>query len=160
MSTVAVYPGSFDPPTNGHVDIVNRALQVFDRVIVAVATNVNKNALFTKDERVALIRETFQDEPRVEAESFDGLLVDYMKKRGTLVVIRGLRAVADFEYEFQMATVNRKLYPGVEMFYMMSGEEFFYVSSQVVREVAKLGGPIADFVPPVVKARLEEKFGG
>lgn len=159
MSTrVAVYPGSFDPPTNGHVDIVRRTLKVFDHVIVTVATNINKNPLFSKDERVEVIREIFQDCPGVEVDSFDGLLVDYLKSKGATVVVRGLRAVADFEYEFQMATVNRKLYPKIEMLYMMSGEEYFYVSSQVVREVAKLGGPLADFVPPVVARRLREKL--
>lgn len=156
---VAVYPGSFDPPTNGHVDIIRRARKVFDRVIVAVATNVRKTGLFTKDERVALIRECFQNDPAVEADCFEGLLVDYMRRKGLSVVIRGLRAVSDFEYEFQMATMNRKLHPGFDMFYLMSGEEFFYVSSQVVREVAQLGGSVAEFVPPAVERRLREKFG-
>jgi pantetheine-phosphate adenylyltransferase len=157
---VAVYPGSFDPPTNGHVDIVRRALKVFDRVIVAVATNINKQPLFTKAERVEVIRECFRDEPAVEVDCFEGLLVDYMRRQGLTVVIRGLRAVSDFEYEFQMATMNRKLFPGFDMFYMMSGEEFFYVSSQVVREVAKLKGSVAEFVPPPVERRLREKFPG
>jgi len=156
---VAVYPGSFDPPTNGHIDIIRRARKVFDRVIVAVATNTNKNPLFTKAERVDLIRECFRDEPTVEVECFEGLLVDYMRRRGMTVVIRGLRAVSDFDYEFQMATMNRKLFPGFDMFYLMSGDEFFYVSSQIVREVAKLKGSVAGFVPAPVERRLREKFG-
>ena len=155
---VAIYPGSFDPPTNGHVDMVRRALKVFDRIVVAVATNVNKATLFSKEERVALIREVFDDEPRVDAEAFDGLLVDNMRRRGANVVIRGLRAVSDFEYEFQMASMNRKLFPGMETFFLMAGEDNFYISSQVVREVAQLDGPVTGLVPEVVGKRLREKM--
>ena len=157
-ATVAIYPGSFDPPTNGHVDIIERGLKVFDRIVVAVATNIKKKPLFTKKERVELIHAVFADDPRVEVESFDGLLVNYMRHKGSGVVIRGLRAVSDFEYEFQMATMNRKLYPGMETFFLMSGEGHFYLSSQVVREVAQLEGSVKGLVPDVVVERLREKL--
>jgi pantetheine-phosphate adenylyltransferase len=150
---VAVYPGSFDPITNGHVDIVRRSLQVFDRVVVAVAFNPNKDSSwFTPQERVAMIRETFRAEgERVLADAFSGLLVDYTVSRGAKVIIRGLRAVADFEYEFQMTMMNRHLRPQVETIFMMTGESHFYTSSRLVKEVASLGGNVAGLLPdPVV----------
>ena len=156
MSTSAVYPGSFDPITNGHVDIVRRSLQVFDRVIVAVAFNANKDSSwFTPEERVAMIRETFRAEgERVVADAFSGLLVDYASSRGARVIVRGLRAVADFEYEFQMTMMNRHLRPQVETIFMMTGESHFYTSSRLVKEVASLGGNVAGLLPDHVVSKL------
>jgi pantetheine-phosphate adenylyltransferase len=152
--SLAVYPGSFDPITNGHVDIVRRSLQVFDRVIVAVAFNVNKDsAWFTPEERVAMIRETFNDE-RVTADAFSGLLVDYAADKGATAIVRGLRAVADFEYEFQMTSMNRHLKPQVETIFMVAGESHFYISSKLVKEVASLGGNVAGLLPDQVLQRL------
>jgi len=153
---VAVYPGSFDPITNGHVDIVRRSLQVFDRVIVAVAFNPNKDsAWFTPEERVAMIQETFRAEgERVVADAFSGLLVDYAVARGAKVIVRGLRAVADFEYEFQMTMMNRHLRPQVETIFMMTSENHFYTSSRLVKEVASLGGNVAGLLPDTVLPHL------
>jgi pantetheine-phosphate adenylyltransferase len=153
MTKVAVYPGSFDPITNGHVDIVRRSLQVFDRVIAAVAFNPNKDsAWFTPEERVAMIREVFRAEgDRVIADAFSGLLVDYAAAKGANVIVRGLRAVADFEYEFQMTMMNRHLRPQIETIFMMTGEAHFYTSSRLVKEVVSLGGNVAGLLPdPVV----------
>jgi pantetheine-phosphate adenylyltransferase len=157
--TVAVYPGSFDPITNGHVDIVRRSLQVFDRVIVGVAFNVHKDSSwFTPEERVTMIRETFRAEgDRVIADAFSGLLVDYAVTRGANVIVRGLRAVADFEYEFQMTMMNRHLRPQVETIFMMTGESHFYTSSRLVKEVVGLGGNVSGLVPDNVVARLIER---
>jgi pantetheine-phosphate adenylyltransferase len=159
VSTTAVYPGSFDPITNGHVDIVRRSLQVFDRVIVAVAFNANKDsAWFTPEERVAMIRETFRPEgDRIVADAFSGLLVDYATAKGARVIIRGLRAVADFEYEFQMTMMNRHLKSQVETIFMMTGESHFYTSSRLVKEVVSLGGNVAGLIPDVVLPRLVER---
>ena len=159
MSTVAVYPGSFDPITNGHVDIIRRSLQVFNRVVVAVAFNPNKDSSwFTPAERVAMIRETFRAEgDRVIADSFSGLLVDYAIEKGAKVIIRGLRAVADFEYEFQMTMMNRHLTPQVETIFMMTGESHFYTSSRLVKEVVSLGGNVAGLIPDNVVRRLTER---
>jgi pantetheine-phosphate adenylyltransferase len=159
MSTIAVYPGSFDPITNGHVDIVRRSLQVFNRVIVAVAFNANKDSSwFTPEERVTMIRETFTREgDRVVADSFSGLLVAYAATKGAKVIIRGLRAVADFEYEFQMTLMNRHLKPQVETIFLMTGESHFYTSSRLVKEVAGLGGNVAGLIPDVVVPRLMER---
>jgi pantetheine-phosphate adenylyltransferase len=161
MSTTAVYPGSFDPITNGHVDIIRRSLQVFERVIVAVAFNPNKDsAWFTPEERVGMIRETFRAEgSRVIADAFSGLLVDYAAEKGAKVIIRGLRAVADFEYEFQMTMMNRHLKPQVETIFMMTGESHFYTSSRLVKEVVSLGGNVAGLIPDNVVARLIERAG-
>lgn len=153
MRKVALYPGSFDPITLGHVDIVERALQVFDEVVVAVAVNMRKTPTFSGDERVDLIRATFADEPRVEVVSFSGLLVDYARTRGIKTVLRGLRAVSDFEFEFQLASMNRRLTEEVDFIFMMTSEEHFFVSSSLVREVALNGGDVTQFVPaPVVEA--------
>ena len=156
---VAVYPGSFDPITNGHVDIVRRSLQVFDRIVVAVLSNSNKDsAWFTPEERVAMIRETFSQEgERVVADAFSGLLVDYAVTRGANVIIRGLRAVADFEYEFQMTMMNRHLRPQVETIFMMTSERHFYTSSRLVKEVASLGGNIAGMIPDTVLPHLVQR---
>jgi pantetheine-phosphate adenylyltransferase len=153
----AIYPGSFDPLTNGHLSIIQRALQMFDRVIVAVAMNPKKVPLFTEEERKELILEACQD-PRVEVDAFTGLLVEYANRRGVNVLLRGLRAVSDFEYEFQLANMNRKLAPGIETVFMMTGEDYFYVSSQLVREVASFGGNVEGLVPPGVLKRLQAKY--
>ena len=155
---IAIYPGSFDPATNGHLTIIHRALRIFDTVIVAVANNARKTALFTLEERQALLAEALQGEPRVEVDAFEGLLVDYVRRQNASAVIRGLRAVSDFEYEFQMANMNRKLDPDFEAVFMMTGEEHFYISSQVVREVAALRGDVSGLVPACVQKKLIEKF--
>jgi pantetheine-phosphate adenylyltransferase len=159
MSTVAVYPGSFDPITNGHVDIVRRSLQVFNRVIVGVTFNPNKDSSwFTPEERVEMIRETFRSEgDRVVAGAFSGLTVDYALEKGAKVIIRGLRAVADFEYEFQMTMMNRHLAPQVETIFMMTGQSHFYTSSRLVKEVVSLGGNVAGLIPDNVARRLTER---
>lgn len=149
MSATAIYPGSFDPITNGHVDIVRRSLQVFSRVIVGVTVNPNKDSSwFTPEERVAMIQETFRAEgDRVIADAFSGLLVDYAVAKGAKVIVRGLRAVADFEYEFQMTMMNRHLRPQVETIFMMTGASHFYTSSRLVKEVASLGGNVSGLIP-------------
>ncbi|MGH7894097.1 MAG: pantetheine-phosphate adenylyltransferase [Candidatus Binatia bacterium] len=154
--SVAVYPGSFDPITNGHADLVARSLQVFDKVIVAVTVNPHKDASwFTPDERVGMIRQVFKLEgDRVEADKFSGLLVDYAVSKKAGVIIRGLRAVADFEYEFQMTMMNRHLVPQLETIFMMTSESHFYTSSRLVKEVAGLGGNVAGLVPDEVLPRL------
>jgi pantetheine-phosphate adenylyltransferase len=155
---VAVYPGTFDPITNGHVDIVRRALNLFDKVIVAVAENVRKGPLFTIEERETMIRACVGDDPRVEVSHFDGLVVDYARLRGAKVLIRGLRAIADFEYEFQFAHMNRHLAGDVETTFLMTSEESFYVSSSLVKEVAGMGGDITRIVPPPVVEALKRKY--
>ena len=159
MKRTAVYPGSFDPITNGHIDLVRRSLQVFDRVVVAVAFNPHKDAAwFTPEERVAMIRQTFADEgDRVEVDKFAGLLVDYAASKGANVIVRGLRAVADFEYEFQMTMMNRHLRGEIETIFMMTGESHFYTSSRLVKEVASLGGDVAGLVPDMVLPLLAER---
>jgi pantetheine-phosphate adenylyltransferase len=159
MSATAVYPGSFDPITNGHVDIVRRSLQVFSRVIVGVAFNANKDsAWFTPEERVAMIRDTFRAEgDRVIADAFSGLLVDYAAAKGAKVIIRGLRAVADFEYEFQMTMMNRHLRSQVETIFMMTGESHFYTSSRLVKEVVSLGGNVSGLIPDNVVPLLLQR---
>ena len=154
---VAVYPGSFDPITNGHVDIVRRALALCDRVIVALADNVRKKPLFSLVERKAMVRDSVGANPRVEVDSFKGLLVDYARKRDARIVIRGLRAIADFEYEFQFAHMNRHLAPDVETVFLMTSEESFYVSSSLVKEVGAMGGDITKIVPPAVVEALKKK---
>jgi len=156
---VAIYPGSFDPITHGHVDLIRRGLTIFDKVVVAVAVNLRKTPLFSDAERVELLRETFAAEPRVEIDVFQGLLVEYARRRGVPTVLRGLRAVSDFEYEFQMASMNRRLSQDVDYLFMMTSEDQYYVSSTLIREVAANGGSVAGLVPPGVEARLYERFG-
>ena len=157
MSLVAVYPGTFDPITNGHVDIVRRSLALYDRVVVAVAENVRKAPLFSSDERRKLIADALGGDARLEVDAFQGLLADYCRRRGANVVIRGLRALADFEYEFQSAHMNRRLAPDVETLFLMTGEESFYVSSSLVKEVALMGGDVSGLVPAGVAAALAAK---
>lgn len=150
----AVFPGSFDPLTNGHVDIIRRGARLFDRIIVAILVNAEKRPLFPAAERVELVRQAFRDEPKVEVDTFEGLLVDYVERRGAGVIVRGLRAVSDFEYEMQMALMNRHLNPGVETVFMMPAEQYTYVSSRLVKEVAALGGSVSGLVPDHVESRL------
>ncbi|MDT8440787.1 MAG: pantetheine-phosphate adenylyltransferase [Desulfuromonadales bacterium] len=156
---VAVYPGSFDPITYGHLDIIERGLHVFDEIIIAVAHNSGKKGLFTAAERIALIEEALQGNTRVRVDTFDGLLVDYVIARGASVILRGLRAVSDFEYEFQIAQMNHNLQQQVETLFMMTSVPYGYLSSSIVKEVASLRGPIATLVPPCVKRALETRFG-
>ena len=155
---IAVYPGSFDPITNGHLDIILRGLKIFDKLIVAVAQNVNKKALFDIDERLTLIRETLQDYPQIEVDTFNGLLVDYMADKGARVVLRGLRAVSDFENEFQLAQMNHSMNDEMETLFMMTSVRYGYLSSSIVKEVASLRGDIDGFVPPCVEKALRTKF--
>ena len=160
MDGLAIYPGSFDPFTNGHLDIVKRALRIFPRLVVGVATNVRKIPMFTAEERVAMIREVLKGIKGIEVDSFGGLLVHYVRKRKAKIVIRGLRALSDFENEFQMAHMNRRLDKNLETFFMMTGQEHFYISSQTVKEVAYFGGDISGLVPEVVvrhvRARIKQ----
>src|SRR5687767_12588895 len=154
---LAVYPGSFDPLTNGHVDIIDRGARMFDRIVVAVLVNIEKRPLFTADERVAIARKVFQGQDNVEVETFEGLLVDYARRRRAVAIVRGLRAVSDFEYEMQMALMNRRLNPDVETVFMMPAEPYTYVSSRLVKEVVALGGSVHGLVPEVVESRLRDK---
>ncbi|MBU5613553.1 pantetheine-phosphate adenylyltransferase [Geomonas azotofigens] len=155
---VAVYPGSFDPVTYGHLDIIDRALKIFDGVIVAVARNSEKNALFTVQERIDMLTEILRDRPQARVETFEGLLVDYVRRAGATVVIRGLRAVSDFEFEFQLAQMNRNITREVETLFMMTSVPYSYLSSSIVKEVSHLNGPVDKLVPPLVKSALDNKF--
>ena len=157
MSTLAVYPGSFDPLTNGHVDIIMRGARLFDRIVVAILVNAEKAPLFSMPERVDIAREVFKDQPKVEVDTFDGLLVDYVERRHAQVIVRGLRAVSDFEFEFQMALMNRRLNAKIETVFMMPAEQYTYISSRLIKEVFKLGGRVNGLVPELVEQRLREK---
>ncbi len=154
---IAVYPGSFDPVTNGHLDILNRGLEMFDKVIVAIATNIEKNALFTVEERKDLVRRSVAGD-NVILDSFNGLLVDYVKRVDARFVIRGLRAMSDFEYEFQMASMNRNLNDEMDTIFMMTSKDYFFISSRTIKEVASFGGSVSGFVPDCVEIALREKF--
>lgn len=157
--SIAVCPGSFDPVTYGHLDIIQRGAQVFDKVIVAVLINRNKNnPVFTVEERLELLRKVTKDMPNVEIDSFNGLLIDYMHTKGAKAIIKGLRAVSDFEYEMQMASINRKLDQGIETFFMMTNNQYSFLSSSIVKEVAKYGASVSDLVPPLVETALRAKF--
>lgn len=156
-TTTAVYPGSFDPITNGHLDVLERAARVFNRLIVMVATNLQKDALFSVEERVGMIRESVGHLRNVEVDAHSGLLVDYCRANGASVIVRGLRAVSDFEFEFQMALMNRKLAPAVETFFLMPDEAYTYLSSRIIREMARLGGDIRPFVPESVAPLVMER---
>jgi pantetheine-phosphate adenylyltransferase len=160
MPKVALYAGSFDPITNGHADLIRRSLSFVDRLIVGVAVNVSKQPLFSAEERMGLIRSAVEDDPRVEVRAFRGLVVDFAKEIGVSVVLRGLRAVADFEYEYQMALMNRHLSPGLETMFMVPSVQVSYVSSSLVREVARFGGDIDALVHPAVARALRAKFAG
>lgn len=155
---LALYPGSFDPPTHGHLSIIQRGLRLFDGLLVAVLKNPAKDALFTVEDRMKLLREAVGEDPRVMVESFSGLLVHYAQEKNVNTILRGLRAVSDFEYEFQMANMNRKLDKKIETIFMMTGEDYFYISSRFVRDVARLGGDITGLVPPNVQKALQGKF--
>jgi pantetheine-phosphate adenylyltransferase len=157
MSTLAVYPGSFDPLTNGHVDIISRGARLFDRIIVAILVNAEKSPLFTMDERVDITRSVFKAHSNVEVDTFDGLLVDYVERRDAQVIVRGLRAVSDFEFEFQMALMNRRLRPKIETVFMMPAEQYTYISSRLIKEVFSLGGRVEGLVPDLVEQRLRGK---
>ena len=159
MKKIAVYPGSFDPITYGHIDIIKRGLTIFDEIIVAVANNSQKNSLFTTDERVELIQDVVKGEGRVTVDTFGGLLIDYVSSRGAHVIIRGLRAISDFEYEFQIAQMNSSIGREIETLFMMTSLQYGYLSSSIVKEVCSLNGNIDKFVPPEVKAALRQKYG-
>jgi pantetheine-phosphate adenylyltransferase len=158
--SIAIYPGTFDPITNGHVDVIHRATEIFPRVVVLVAKNPSKQPLFNAEERADMIRKTFARDRRVEVDTFDGLLVDYVSQRKAKAIIRGLRAVSDFEYEFQMALTNRKLAPSIDTIFLVPDEKYTYLNSTIVREVARLGGDISKFVPPLVRTRLTARLSG
>jgi pantetheine-phosphate adenylyltransferase len=157
MPRIAIYPGSFDPLTNGHLSLIQRGLDIFDGLVVAVANNPDKTPLFTVQERKQLIRDVVRGDTRVEVDSFEGLLVEYAKRRGVHTVLRGLRAVSDFEYEFQLANMNRKLDPQFDSVFVMTGEDYFYISARLVREVARYGGDVSGLVPRNVLLALERK---
>lgn len=154
---VAIYPGSFDPLTNGHVDIIQRGSRLFHRIVVGVLLNIEKAPLFTVSERVGIAREVFRDWPNVEVDTFDGLLVDYARRKRASVIVRGLRAVSDFEYEFQLAGMNRSLYPDLETIFLTPSEQHMFISATLVREIAQLGGDVSKFVDPRVEALLKRK---
>jgi pantetheine-phosphate adenylyltransferase len=155
---LAIFPASFDPVTNGHLDLVQRARAVFDELIVAVATNPDKRGLFSEEERIEMLRAVIGHEPGVRVVAFEGLLVDYAREVGATAVIRGLRAVVDFEYEFEMALMNKHLFPELETLFMMTSQQYFYVSASRVKELARFGGNVDDFVPPLVAKKLAEKL--
>jgi pantetheine-phosphate adenylyltransferase len=156
---IAVYPGTFDPITNGHCDVVWRGLKLFDEIIVAIAKNGSKDPLFTVEERLEMVRKTFEDVPNIEVDSFDGLLVDYVVHRGADTILRGLRAVSDFEYEFQLGLMNRKLNKDVQTVFLMTGLRWIFISSSIIKEAARFGGNTQGMVPDIVHEKLKERFG-
>ena len=155
----AIYPGTFDPITNGHLSILTRALKIFDKLIIAILINPNKTPLFSIEERKSMIEEILKGKENIEIESYEGLLVDYAVKRKSNVVIRGLRALSDFEFEFQLALINRKLNRDVQSIFLMTDYKWFYISSTIIKEAASLGGDISGLVPPIVCRKLKEKYG-
>jgi len=158
MGKVAIYPGSFDPITYGHIDIVERTLEIFDKVIIAIADNADKRPLFSIEERLQMVKIIFKDTPNIIVDSFKGLLVEYVAKTNAKVILRGLRATSDFEYEFHMASMNRSLNTHLDTLFMMTSKDYFFVSSRTIKEVAKLGGGVEGLVPDLVARRLKEKF--
>lgn len=158
MTRKIVYPGTFDPVTRGHEDLVRRAARIFDEVVVAVAANASKRPFFSLEERVTMARESLTDLPGVRVVGFDGLLVEFVRQEGTHLVLRGLRAVSDFEYEFQLAGMNRSLYPDLETVFMTPGEQYMFLSASMVREIARLGGDVRPFVAPSIAERLAAKL--
>jgi pantetheine-phosphate adenylyltransferase len=159
MQRVAIYPGSFDPVTNGHIDIAKRGLKLFDRIVVAILLNPGKQSLFTVSERLEMLEESMAGIDNIEFDTFDGLLVDYAQHRNAQAILRGMRAVSDFEYEFQLALMNRKLSRDVETVFLMTGLRWIFTSSSIIKEAAQFGGDVADMVPPGVNRRLKAKFG-
>ena len=159
-SVIALYPGSFDPITSGHLDLIERASRLFDRLIVAILRNEQKEALFTVEERIEMLREVTNQFPNVEVGSFDGLLVHYAAERGATVILRGIRAISDYEYELQMALMNRRLHPDIETVFLMAGEAHSFVSSRLVKEVFRLGGNISGLVPPSIEGKLKKRILG
>ncbi len=158
MEKLAVYPGSFDPITNGHLDIIKRGLRSFDKLIILIAYNPSKSGLFSVEERLELIREVIGDDPRVRVDSYSGLLVNYVRDAGAQVILRGLRALSDFEYEFQMALINRRLNRDIETVFLMTGYKWFYTSSNLIKEAASHGGSVRGLVPEIVLQKLQEKY--
>lgn len=160
MEKIAIYPGSFDPPTNGHIDIVKRGINIFDKIIVAVLINPNKKSLFTVEERIEMLKISFKNYSNVEVESFNGLLVDYAVIKDAHAILRGMRAVSDFEYEFQLALMNRKLNREIQTVFLMTGLRWIFISSSMIKEAARFGGDISGMVPEIVQKKLQEKFSG
>ncbi|MDO9465578.1 MAG: pantetheine-phosphate adenylyltransferase [bacterium] len=158
MNKIAIYPGTFDPITHGHIDLIKRGIKTFDKLVVAVAHNPDKNPLFTVSERVDMLKEITKDMKNVKVDDFGGLLIDYVRIKGANVVLRGIRAFSDFEYEFQMALINRKLSPETETIFMMPNESFSYVSSKIIKQIASMNGDISKFVPEVVEEYLKKKL--
>ncbi|MGA8181419.1 MAG: pantetheine-phosphate adenylyltransferase [Desulfobacterales bacterium] len=159
MQKIAIYPGSFDPVTNGHVDIAERGLKIFDKIIVAILHNPIKNFLFSVEERKEMLKSSFDAYPDIEVEAFDGLLVEYASKKGSIAILRGMRAVSDFEYEFQLALMNRSLNREIQTVFLMTGLRWIFTSSSIIKEAAQFGGNIETMVPPIVNRKLKEKFG-
>lgn len=158
MRKIAIYPGSFDPVTNGHVDIAQRGLRLFDKIIVAILSNPVKDFLFTVEERIEMLVSSFEEYPNIEVGTFDGLLVDYAAKKDSIAILRGMRAVSDFEYEFQLALMNRKLNREVQTVFLMTSLRWIFTSSSIIKEAAQFGGDIKGMVPPIVNEKLKEKF--
>jgi len=159
MQRIAIYPGSFDPVTNGHIDVAERGLKLFDKIIVAILQNPVKSFLFTVEERLEMLELSFQKYPNIEVATFEGLLVDYAAKRKSHAILRGMRAVSDFEYEFQLALMNRRLNREVQTVFLMTGFRWIFTSSSIIKEAAQFGGDVTDIVPPIVNQKLKEKFG-
>ncbi len=159
MERIVIYPGSFDPVTNGHIDIAERGLKLFDKIIVAILHNPVKEFLFTVEERVEMLESCFKDHPDITVETFDGLLVDYAASRNCIAILRGMRAVSDFEYEFQLALMNRRLKREIQTVFLMTGLRWIFTSSSIIKEAARFGGDITSIVPPLVNRKLKEKFG-
>ncbi|MEJ2098209.1 MAG: pantetheine-phosphate adenylyltransferase [Deltaproteobacteria bacterium] len=159
MKRIAIYPGSFDPVTNGHLDIVKRGLKIFDKIIVAILHNTAKSSLFTVEERMGMLQQSMQKIPNLEFDTFSGLLVDYAEQRKAHAILRGMRAVSDFEYEFQMALMNRRLKRDIQTVFLMTGLRWIFTSSSIIKEAAQFGGDIEDMVPAIVNEKLKEKFG-
>lgn len=159
MEKIAIYPGSFDPITNGHIDIAQRGLRLFDKIIVAILNNPVKDFLFTVEERIEMLESSFKEYPNIEVETFDGLLVNYAARKKSIAILRGMRAVSDFEYEFQLALMNRKLNKEVQTVFLMTGLRWIFTSSSIIKEAARFGGDIKGMVPPIVNEKLKAKFG-